>query len=386
MPDHADTLPAVNGERLLQDLASFAEFGGRADGGVDRVAGSCEDLEAREWLQGKISEAGLVPRMDEIGNVFGRTPKAEHPRMLTGSHTDTVPAGGRLDGAYGVIAALEALRSLHEAGHHVANHVEIVGFWDEEGVRDPSTGGLVGSTYFCEKEYVRNYQSFLELHIEQGATLEKAAVPLAVVGGIVGIERFVVEVTGEANHAGTTAMEDRADAGHAAATIASRVRGAAMACSDRLRMNVGSIEYSPGAPNVVPGKARLLIEIRDPSDEVLRAAENHIRAVADEVAAGERCHAAVERASRKPPVAFDGKVLQSLRDALDRCGAEYLDTVSYAGHDANVISQRIPTGMLFVPSRNGVSHAPSESTSDEHLILGCQALLNSLVQMYSISS
>ncbi|AEM88577.1 M20 family metallo-hydrolase [Streptomyces violaceusniger] len=375
--------PTVHGARLIEDLATFASFGGRQDGGVDRVAGSQADLEAREWLQQKIYEAGLLPRTDEIGNVFGRSPRAEWPRLLTGSHTDTVPAGGRLDGAYGVMAALEVLRTLDEANHPSAKYVEIVGFWDEEGVRDPGTGGLVGSTFFCEKGYVQNYQSYIELHIEQGPALESADVSIGVVAGIVGIERYAIDVTGTANHAGTTAMNNRADAGLAATTMASRVRDTTTACSDRLRINVGSIEFFPGSPNVIPGQARMIVEIRDPFDSVLREAEQKIRLLADETAASEGCHASVQKFSQKSAVLFDKGIHRAIREIIHNHGGEFLDMVSYAGHDASVISKHIPTGMLFVPSVGGVSHSPAESTSDKHLIHGCQVLLDAVVALSS---
>jgi beta-ureidopropionase / N-carbamoyl-L-amino-acid hydrolase len=178
---------SISPERLLGDLAELARIGGRPDGGVDRVAGSEADLEARLWLQERMRAAGLEARTDEVMNVFGRVPDSRGPWLLLGSHTDTVPAGGRLDGAYGVVAALEVLRALHEAGHEAAAAVEVVSFFDEEGAL--AGGGLRGSRFLAGSAHARELRGYLELHIEQGPRLEAAGLELAAVEGIVGIDR-----------------------------------------------------------------------------------------------------------------------------------------------------------------------------------------------------
>ncbi|WP_066944548.1 Zn-dependent hydrolase [Microtetraspora fusca] len=369
----------ISAERLLADIASLAAFGGRADGGVDRVAGSAADLAARDWLAGRIAEAGCVAWRDDIGNVFGRTPGGSGPWLLAGSHTDSVPGGGRLDGAYGVLSALEVLRTLREAGHPAAETLEIVSFWDEEGAAPTSGGGLVGSTAFCSGGHLAEITAFLELHIEQGPRMERAALDLAVVEGIVGIDRYAVTLTGETNHAGTTPMDGRADAGRAAARVLVEVREIAAAADPGMVANVGCVEVLPGAPNVIPGAARLVVELRAAGRAALDACAERLRAHAARVAREEGCVAVVEVLSRKPEARFDPALCDHLEKVCKRLGVTHDRLVSYAGHDAGVLSRHVPTAMLFVPSSSGVSHAPAEHTPDRQLVLGCQALLDAVV-------
>src|SRR5207248_7332434 len=200
----------------------LARIGGRPDGGVDRVAGSEADLAARRWLASRIEAAGLEARTDAAGNVFGRVPHSRGPWLLLGSHTDTVPAGGRLDGAYGVMAALEVLRTLYEARHPASSRLEIVSFHNEEGVT--GGGGFSGSRALTRGTHGREISGYVEIHIEQGPTLDAAGEAIAVVESIVGIRRLKVVITGEPNHAGTTPYAARRDAGAAAAKLAWQVR------------------------------------------------------------------------------------------------------------------------------------------------------------------
>ncbi|WP_218011082.1 Zn-dependent hydrolase [Herbidospora mongoliensis] len=380
--DTQATRVTVRGDRLLADITRLAAIGGRLDGGVDRVAGSAADLAARDWLGARIAEAGCVTWRDPTGNIFGRAPGGRDPWLLAGSHTDTVPGGGRLDGAYGVLAALETLRALHESGHPAARCLEIVSFWDEEGAAPTSTGGLTGSTAFCASDHVKRVAAFLEPHIEQGPRMEAAGFDLAVVDGIVGIDRHTVVVTGETNHAGTTPTDRRADAGRAAARILIAVRDVAAEADPSMVANVGCVEVLPGAPNVVPGEARLVVEFRAATRAALDLAAARLAARAEEAAREERCTAAVTPLSSKPESRFD----PALRDLLGRTcadlGVPTTSMVSFAGHDAGVLSRHVPTAMLFVPSTGGVSHAPAEHTPDRQLVLGCQALLDTVVAWY----
>ncbi|MEP7104371.1 MAG: M20/M25/M40 family metallo-hydrolase, partial [Chloroflexota bacterium] len=231
--------PRISAERLLGDLAELARIGGRRDGGVDRVAGSEADLEARRWLAGRMAAAGLEARQDEIGNVFGRSPGSSGPWLLLGSHTDTVPAGGRLDGAYGVIAGLEVIRTLREAGHPAADRLEVVSFYDEEGVG--AGGGLRGSNHLCASPHVAELSGYLELHIEQGPRLEAEGMELGVVEGIVGIDRWDVVFRGAANHAGTTPYPMRRDAGAAAGRLLHRLRALVQAVDIEMVANIGEL-------------------------------------------------------------------------------------------------------------------------------------------------
>ncbi|WP_328537483.1 M20/M25/M40 family metallo-hydrolase [Streptomyces sp. NBC_00344] len=376
-------VPRINRGRLLRDLDVFATFGGRADGGVDRVAGSPADVAARAWLMRRIEDAGLLTDTDEIGNVFARSPGGTGPALLLGSHTDSVPAGGRLDGSYGVIAALETLRTLREAGHPAADRVRIAGFWDEEGARPDSAGGLTGSTAFVSGDGLRDIAAFYELHIEQGPRMEAAGTDLTVVEGIVGIERHEINVFGVPNHAGTTPMADRADAGRAAARLLAGLTPKLAAIDPAMVFNVGFIEFLPGAPNVVPGQARLTVEWRSGRASALRRACDELTGAVHAAAAEENCTASVELLSHKAITGFDSEAVKVLQDACLKTGGVFGGSLlSFAGHDASVLSAHVPTAMLFVPSTGGISHSPLESTPDRQLALGCQGLLRSVVDWY----
>lgn len=373
------TTPGISAERLLDDIAGFAKFGERPDGGVDRIAGSAADLQGRAWLLRRFREAGLTGSTDESGNVFAAVPDGEDRYLLTGSHTDTVPGGGRLDGAYGVIAALEVLRTLHENRHPAARRLRVAGFFDEEGARPDSPGGLIGSTAFARSAAIADVEAFIELHIEQGPRMEDAGVDLAVVEGIVGIDRYTVTMTGSANHAGTTPMGQRADAGMAAAGLATRVRQIASVTDPAMVVTVGFIEFLPGAPNVIPGEARLVVEWRSGSERALREVAAALRAAADEAAAAEGCTCDVVRISAKPVTVFDAALCDVLEQGCGRAGGARSRLFSYAGHDASVLAARVPTAMIFVPSTAGLSHNPKEDTPEPQLVRGAQALLESVV-------
>ena len=285
----------INGERLLSDLRELSKIGGRPDGGIDRLAWSEADLQGRSWFAQRLRDAGLEVRTDEALNVFGHLPGTNGPFLLTGSHLDSVPSGGRLDGAYGAVAALEALRTLTETKDPVAAHVEVVGFADEEGVRFEA--GLIGSKALCGEldidalrgrsdsagvpitevlrtagvdlermndaaRHLEQVDRFLELHIEQGPRMEAGGTELAVVTGIVTVHREEVLITGMQNHAGTTPMNLRHDAGRAAARVAAELKGLVQAIDHDAVANVGKMRFDPGAINVVPGLADFTVEVR----------------------------------------------------------------------------------------------------------------------------
>jgi N-carbamoyl-L-amino-acid hydrolase len=375
------TTPAaltIDADRLLADLAALARIGGRPDGGVDRVAGSPADLEARRWLAGRMRDAGLEPRTDATGSVLARTPGSTGPWLLAGSHTDTVPAGGRLDGAYGVIAALEVLRTLHESGHPLAAEVEIVSFYGEEGVSAP---GLMGSCALLDDPHAADLLGYLELHIEQGPRLEAEGLELAVVEAIVAFGRWEARVTGAANHAGTTPMAMRHDAGRAAATIVAGLRELLGGVDPEMVGNVGRIEFLPGAPNVVPGEARMVVELRAARPETVDAAAQAVRRRLDEAAAAEGCTAELRPLGAHAGARMDPDVIAALERVCERRGRPWRRLASGAGHDAGAMAPRVPAGMLFVPSAGGVSHSPREHTDDGLLVAGAQALLEGVLEV-----
>ena len=374
----APTVLRIDADRLLADLATLARIGGRPDGGVDRVAGSPADLEARRWLAERMRDAGLEPRTDDAGNLLARAPGPIGPWLLAGSHTDTVPAGGRLDGAYGVVAALEALRTLRAAGHPRATEVEIVSFHDEEGVH---SAGLTGSRALANGPHADDLLGYLELHIEQGPRLEAEGLELGVVEAIVAIQRWEVRLTGAANHAGTTPMAMRRDAGRAAARVVAGLRELLHEVDPEMVGNVGEIAFLPGSPNVVPGEARLTVELRGAAGDTLDRAAEALRRRVGEVAAQEGCAVELTARGRLPGVRMDVEVTAALERVCRRRGSRWRRLVSGAGHDAGSMAARVPAGMLFVPSAGGVSHSPSEHTDDALLAGGAQALLDSVLEV-----
>jgi beta-ureidopropionase / N-carbamoyl-L-amino-acid hydrolase len=371
--------PEVSGERLLADLRTLAGIGGRPDGGVDRLAGSSADLEGRLWLRRIIHEAGLEDRADDVNNVFGTAPGKQTPLLLVGSHTDTVPAGGRLDGAYGVIAALEVLRTLHEAHHRAASQMEVVSFHDEEGAG--GGGGLTGSRALLEQPHITELSAYLEIHIEQGPVLDAAREEVAVVEGIVGIRRLDVIMAGEANHAGTTPYLARRDAGAAAAKVAWQLREILRNTDPSMVGNVGVIAFEPGSPNVVPGKARLVVELRSMSKQTLDRAQAAVTAAARAAANEFECESSVQDGLVIEPVRMDPAIVGALVRVCERSGKPWRLMPSGAGHDAGAMASAVPAGMLFVPSRGGISHSPLEHTDDRLLIQGCRLLLEAVVEV-----
>lgn len=369
----------VSGRRLLNTLNRLATFGGRSDGGVDRLAGSAADLEARRWMAEQLDSRGLRSWTDEAGNTFGHAPGPHEGRLLVGSHTDTVPAGGRLDGAYGVMAAMEVLTTLHENGHPAARFLEIVSFWDEEGAQPESSGGMVGSTALCGSPHLASIDSYLELHIEQGPRMEGAGHELCVVGGIVGVDRHLIRVVGEPNHAGTTPFPLRKDAGRVLVRTAAEVQDLLRSVHDTVVGNIGSLSLVPGAPNVVPGAAQMVLEIRAPHEWALSHCAGLVLDCARSFAREEGCTVEHRMLSHKPVVKFDDGMRTLLEKVVADTGRPTSSLYSYAGHDAGVMNPHVPTCMLFVPSTHGVSHSPREYTPEPLLVQGAQVLLEAVV-------
>ncbi|MEU2309397.1 Zn-dependent hydrolase [Streptomyces misionensis] len=357
----------------------LASIGGRPDGGVDRIAGSAADLTARRWLAERMRARGLVSRTDDIGNVFGHTSSVADRRLLVGSHTDTVPAGGRLDGAYGVIAALEVLTTLHEHGHPAADALEIVSFWDEEGAQPESSGGMVGSTALCGDPHLAEITGFMELHIEQGPRMELAGQELCVVDGIVGVDRHLIRAVGEPNHAGTTPFPLRRDAGRTMTRAAAAAHDVIRSVSDTLVGNIGSFALDPGAPNVIPGAAQMVLELRSPHEDVLTRCAETVLEQTRVIAAEEGCTVEHRILSHRPVIAFDESMRTLLEKTCRSTGRPVGSLYSYAGHDAGVMSAHVPTAMVFVPSTRGISHSPNEHTDDRLLTQGTQVLLEGVI-------
>ncbi len=401
----------INAERLLADLDALSKIGALPDGGINRIAWSDADIAGRRWFTDRIREASLEPRVDPALNVFGHLPGARGPFVLTGSHLDSVPNGGRFDGAYGAVAALEVARTLAESGDDVADRVEVVGFADEEGVR--FAVGLIGSLALtgdlnleqlrdvkdCEgtpieqvlahagrelerlpdaRDHLSSVAAFIELHIEQGPRMETQKLELAVVTGIVGVHRQRVRVIGAQNHAGTTPFRLRHDAGRAATRAAAGLREVVEEIDRDAVANIGVMTFEPGGVNIIPGRASFTVEVRHLQEPTVRriveAFARRLQNICDE----EGCSAESELLSWVPPAPMNAEQMEVIEAACRDLAKQPGRVWSGAGHDAAVLSHHVPTGMLFVPSVNGVSHAPQETTAEAHLVLGARALLRAV--------
>jgi allantoate deiminase len=383
---------------LAADLEEAARIGAD-DGGVSRFAWTPELARANEWLVGRLQELGLETEIDAAGNVLGRWEEGEGTAVLVGSHLDTVPRGGRYDGALGVLAALEVVRTLKHEGISLRRPLWIVSFNDEEGSRFQT--GMLGSRAFIgdldpedwrrrgvadamaaggfdferlgEARAVDRVGAYLELHIEQGPVLEQEGLDLGIVSGIAGLLGFRVRLSGEANHAGTTPMASRRDALAGASRIVLELRDEARSRGD-MTANVGILTVAPGGFNVIPGTAEFTIDARAGDADTFARAEKFVRGTLERVAAEEQLELEVTKTHRKPPTPLDPGLQDLLAQGAAAEGATARSMPSGAGHDAMVLAKHVPAAMLFVPSRAGISHSPDEYTSPEQCELGARVL------------
>ncbi len=408
----------VDGSALRQRLEALSLHGRPPGGtfadGVSRVAYSAADISGRHYVIGLMGAAGLAPRIDPAGNIFARRAgrDATLAPILFGSHIDSVPNGGNFDGDLGSLAALGALEALAASGIQTRHPLEMVVWAAEEGVafgRGLGSSRIVaGDIQPADMDQVWNgmtraeairkiggaperimeavrpkgaHHCYLELHIEQGGTLEKSATPIGVVEGIVAIDRYTATVTGVANHAGTTPMADRQDALIAASQLTLMVRDVVVGQPGRQVGTVGRFEIEPNAPNVIPGKAQFTIELRDLSMEKLAGIVTEIRARAQAIASATKTTIAIEPLSRNLPAIATPEVQAAIERAADVLGLGHARLPSGAGHDAQMMAQLGPMGMIFVPSIGGVSHSPNELTRWEDCADGANALLQSILEM-----
>jgi beta-ureidopropionase / N-carbamoyl-L-amino-acid hydrolase len=393
---------AIVGERLLADLDALRRIG-QDRTGVHRPALSDADLAARRWLAGRMGEIGLEPTIDGLGTVLGRS-AASGPAVLVGSHTDSVPHGGWLDGALGVAYGLEIARAFKDdpATAHLA--VDVVSFQDEEGTFYPCLGsrafvGEIGPADVAacsdaggrvvQDELARQglapapwlrleegrYRAFLEAHIEQGPRLEQSGVAIGVATGIVGIRRFVVQAAGQADHAGTTPMAMRRDAGAAAIRLAARVLDevAALAGPDTV-WNLGKLTFAPGAANVVPAEAELWVEVRDPDAGRLEAIEARLYALVAAADGQGGVGVTARSLGAIPPVALDAGLVDLMEAAAGAAGLSTARMPSGAGHDAMILAPHVPSALLFIPSIGGRSHDVLENSHPADIVRGCAVL------------
>ncbi len=408
----------VDPQVLRQRLEALSVFGRPAGGtfadGVSRVAYSDADVAGRQYVIGLMKAAGLSPRIDPAGNIFGRRVgrEASLPPILFGSHIDSVPNGGNFDGDLGSLGALAAMEALERAGHTTRHPLEMVIWAHEEGVafgRGLACSRIVaGDIKPADLDQVWNgmrradgirkiggdpdrilearksrgaCHGYVELHIEQGGTLEKAGIPVGVVEGIVAIDRYDAVITGFANHAGTTPMAERHDALLAASHLTIALREVVTRVPGRQVGTAGHIEVTPNAPNVIPGQAQLTIELRDLSEDKLVKLAEALRGEIPKIESATGTTIALTNASRNPAAAASGDVQAAIERAAGGRALETTRLPSGAGHDAQMMAQLMPMGMIFVPSIGGISHSPKELTPWADCANGANVLLQTIVEL-----
>lgn len=392
------THSGVNGERLAKRLAELAKIGWTEEGGCERISFSQEELKAKELVMKWMEEEGLDVMMDGAGNVFGRLKGQEDvPAVLSGSHVDSVPHGGHFDGPLGVLSALEVVSAWREEGYQPKRPFEVVIFSDEEGAR--FNGGLTGSQAFIgqieadeERKRVdyegRSYEevlkevgltpesvasakrdlddvyAFIEVHIEQGKRLEKANLPTGVVTGIAGPTWLKVIFKGVAGHAGNTPMNDRQDALVAASDFIRQVKDFPPQVSDSGVATVGKLEVKPNGVNVIPGEVELTVDIRDIKNEWKEEIVRLVKTCAQTVAGKQEIAVELEELMSVDPVEIPQHMQQKASEAVKEVlGSEAYHLPSGAGHDAMIVGRYVPAAMLFIQSKDGISHNPKEWSS-----------------------
>jgi N-carbamoyl-L-amino-acid hydrolase len=398
-------------DRLQADVDALSQIGRAADHGLHRIAFSGAYRQACEWLAERASAAGLGVRSDEAGNVIVRLDGAsDEPLVMTGSHLDTVPGGGHLDGALGVVAGLEALRCLREVNRTPKRALECVAFADEEGrfggmLGSQALAGVLSPQSLLEARDLQgvaladalaqfgleplgvlkaarptgSLHAFVELHIEQGPVLDRAGVDVGVVEGIVGLLRWNARLVGISNHAGTTPMDARRDAFQGLAEAALAIPEVVLESGGpRAVATIGRVELQPGAANVIPGRVDFSLEMRHIDPELLHRMASDLRELFSAVARRRDLMFEFELSSQLAPVRCAPSVRDVIATSADRLGHRSLALASGAAHDTQTMAHLCDVGMVFVPSREGRSHSAAEWTSWSSIQAGADVLLNTL--------
>src|SRR6267142_1603812 len=411
MPAHIRNLQ-VNGERLWASLMELAQIGATPKGGVCRLAASDLDGEARRLFIGWCEAAGCTVRVDRIGNIFARRPgrDASLPPIMTGSHLDTQPTGGRFDGAYGVMAGLEVVRTLNDLGYETEAPIEIVAWTNEEGSRfspamvgsgvfagvfdlaeglarpDNVTGVTLGAELarigFAGEASVGDHpvSAYFEAHIEQGPILEAAGLPIGVVTGAQGQRWYEITVTGQEAHAGPTPMPRRRDALVGAARMIDAVNRIGHAHAPYACATVGFVQVTPNSRNTIPGRVFFTVDFRHPEDAVLTQMDRDLREASAAAGATQNLEVAVEEFWYFPPTPFEPRLVAKVREAAAAQGYPHQDIISGAGHDAVYMARVAPSAMIFVPCVGGISHNEIEDAKPDDLTAGCNVLLNAVLE------
>ncbi|WP_455201259.1 allantoate amidohydrolase [Kaarinaea lacus] len=404
----------INSERLKQDIEDLAKVGRTDDQGIYRMAFSDGDMAGRQWFKQKLEQAGLEIYEDGAANIHGRLNwDGKTPSVMTGSHLDTVPGAGHLDGALGVVVGLECLRRIKEENVKLRFPVEVVAFTDEEG----RFGGMLGSQSIAGKltpESILNaidldgvklvdamkqqgydamqalharrnpdsIHTFLELHIEQGPILDQMGFSVGVVDAITGLFRWEVSLIGTPNHAGTTPMHMRNDAFQALAEFSSQIqRILDENGSERSVATIGKVHISPGAANVVPGRVEFSLDVRDTDKGVLDELRNAFRRALSAIARRHDVMFEFTVLSEIQPVKCDVGLIKELKGIADSLKIPSLQMASGAAHDTQFMASITRAAMVFVPSKEGRSHSVAEWTDMEHIEKGSNVLLNTLIRI-----
>ncbi len=402
--------------RLMTDLRELAQIG-HYKTGVHRPTYSAQDMAARQWVCDRMTEAGLQPAIDGIGNIFGRNPHSG-PRLIVGSHVETQPYAGWLDGAMGVIYGLELVRAFAESPACADFAVDVAAWADEEGY----FGAFLGSRSFfgevteemldaardgggkplraalaeaglasrprLQIDPREDYVGYLEAHVEQGDYLEQSELQIGIVTGSVGIHLFKIKATGQQNHAGTTRMAVRKDAGVAMMRLWHAIdQKFAAVAGPRSVWTVGRITMTPGSPSVIPGDAEMLLQFRDPDPAQLTLFDGALTDLVAKADADGPCSVTLEIVAKTRPDTMDARFQDALERAADEMApGRHMRMPSAAGHDAQVIARHIPAAMLFVPSIGGISHHYTEDTKEEDIVAGCQVFVKAVEYIMRDSS
>ena len=402
----------IDPQRLWSTLMETAAIGATAKGGINRQTLTAEDGKVRSWFKREAEALGCKVTVDEVGNMFALRPgrRADLATIALGSHLDTQPTGGKFDGNLGVLGALEAMRTLVAAGYETNAPFVVVNWTNEEGAR--FAPAMLGSGVFAgvysradadaiaDIEGVRfgealdgigwrgeakaggmKLSAYLELHIEQGPILEAEDKVIGVVTGVQGVRWYEASITGRESHAGTTPMPRRADALAACARLVGEVREIALAHAPTAVGTVGRVEVRPNSPNVVPGEVVMTVDLRHHDDATLEAMEKEMSAAVAKVAQEEKVQIATKKLHDIAAVRFHPDCVAAVRAAAEALGYAHRDFISGAGHDAVHMSRITPTGMIFVPCKDGLSHNEAESATLEHCAAGAQVLLEAALAL-----
>ncbi len=407
----------IDGQRLWDSLMELAQIGATPKGGVCRLTLTDLDKQGRDLVTGWAREAGMSVTIDKIGNVFMRRPGRDDslPPIMTGSHIDTQPTGGKFDGNYGVLAGIEVVRTLNDHGIETEAPIEVAFWTNEEGSRFVPVmmgSGVFAKAFTLEHAYAATdtegktvkgelerigyvgeqepgdhpIGAYFETHIEQGPVLEDNDKTIGVVSGVLGIRWFDCTVTGMEAHAGPTPMALRKDALLAATRIMQDVVAAAHRHPPHGRGTVGMVQVFPNSRNVIPGRVKFSIDLRNSTDELVDAMAAEVKALADQVAREHGVQVQIDLVSSYPAQQFHAECVEAVGRAAASLGYSHMPAVSGAGHDAVYMAKLAPAGMIFIPCKDGISHNEIEDAQPAHIEAGCNVLLHAMLERAGVAT